>query len=91
MVVESPQDTVAIGWKPSRLAGRPDLYQHASLAFASGVGVGVVTESPGAAVGSAMTLGIVKELLDARVDRTDLLADLIGATLAAFVTRWISR
>jgi hypothetical protein len=73
------------------IRGRPDLLQHASLAFAIGVGTGVLSERPGVAAGVSISLGIAKELTDTRFDRTDLAADLLGAALAAALTWWISR
>jgi hypothetical protein len=73
------------------LRGRPDLLQHASLAFAIGVGVGVLTDEPAAAGGVSISFGTAKELWDPRVDRSDLVADVVGAALAAAVTWWISR
>jgi len=70
---------------------RPDLFQHASLSFASGLAVGLVTEEPAAAAGAAISLGVFKELIDTRFDRTDLIADLIGAGLAALVIHATAR
>src|SRR5262245_55831524 len=64
------------------LRGRPDLLQHASLSFALGLGVGIVTEEPAAAAGVSLSFGIAKEVADPRFDKTDLLADLVGAALA---------
>jgi hypothetical protein len=46
----------------------------------------VVSEKPAAAAATAISLGVIKELLDPRVDRADLLADLLGAALAALAT-----
>ena len=81
----------AIHWHGPKLGGRPDLYQHASLAFASGLAVGLVSEQPAAAAGTAVSLGVFKELLDGRVDRSDLAADLVGAALAALLTHLVAR
>ena len=78
-----------IHWRPAPLAGRPDLLLHASLSFALGVGVGLATEEPAAAAGAAFSLGLAKEIFDERFDKTDLLADLVGAGLAALVTHWL--
>ncbi len=78
-------------WPPEPSRGRPDLYQHASLAFASGLAIGLLSESPAAAAGTSVTLGVGKELTDDHFDRTDLLADLVGAALAAVVTHWVTR
>jgi hypothetical protein len=65
---------------------RADLAQHVSLAFASGLAVGLVTQKPAAAAGTAISLGLIKEWMDPRFDRSDLLADLVGAALAAWAT-----
>jgi hypothetical protein len=65
---------------------RADLAQHASLAFASGLAVGLVTEEPAAAAATSISLGLIKEWLDPRFDRGDLIADLLGAALAAWAT-----
>jgi hypothetical protein len=65
---------------------RADLAQHVSLAFASGLAAGLVTEKPAAAAGTAISLGLIKEWLDPRFDRVDLLADVVGAALAAWAT-----
>ncbi|HET9328597.1 MAG TPA: hypothetical protein VFQ05_17655 [Candidatus Eisenbacteria bacterium] len=86
-----------IGWEvPKELPpplettrGRADLYQHASLSFAIGLAVGVATEEPAAAAGVSITFGVGKEIFDERFDKTDLLADLVGAGLAALVTHWL--
>jgi hypothetical protein len=68
----------------------PDRLQHFSLAFASGLAIGLVTEEPAAAGGGSLALGIGKELLDVRrggrFDGIDLLADVLGAGLALLVT-----
>jgi hypothetical protein len=93
---DAPADTteVAEAAQSARipgLRGRPDLLQHASLAFAIGVGVGALTDQPATAAGVSVSLGIAKEFSDTRFDRTDLLADVVGAALAAAVTWWISR
>jgi len=65
---------------------RADLAQHLSLAFASGLAVGLVTEKPAAAAGTAVSLGLIKEWMDPRFDRADFVADLLGAALAAWAT-----
>ena len=68
----------------------PDKLEHASLAFTSGFGIGVLSRRPAAALGGALALGIVKELWDARrtrFDPGDLAADAVGASLAAVATR----
>jgi hypothetical protein len=68
----------------------PDKLEHASLAFTSGLGIGVLSRAPAAALGGALALGIVKELWDARrtrFDPGDLAADAVGASLAAVATR----
>ena len=83
-------DSLDIHWIPGSTTGRPDLLLHASLSFALGLGVGVATEEPAAAAGAAITLGLAKEISDVRFDKTDLLADLVGAGLAALVTHWLN-
>jgi len=65
---------------------RADLAQHVSLAFASGLAVGLVTQKPATAAGAAISLGLIKEWMDPRFDRADLFADLVGAALAAWAT-----
>ena len=57
-----------------------------SLAFASGLAAGLVTEELAAAAATAISLGLIKEWLDPRFDRGDLIADLLGAALAAWAT-----
>ena len=46
---------------------------------------GLVTEEPAAAAATAISLGLIKEWLD-HADRGDLIADLLGAALAAWAT-----
>lgn len=73
---------------------RPDRLQHLSLAFASGLAVGIATEEPLAAGAGALGLGLLKELLDARrggVDALDLAADALGAGLALLATAGLKR
>jgi VanZ family protein len=76
-------------WQTGAL--RPDRLQHASLALTVGLGAGLATRRPGAACGTALGLGVVKELRDLRAggrfDLADLLADTVGAALATIVTR----
>jgi hypothetical protein len=83
-------DSAGFHWEPETPRKRPDLFQHASLSFASGLAVGLISEEPAAAAGTAVTLGIGKEVLDPHFDRTDLAADLFGAALATLVTHWLS-
>ena len=69
---------------------RPDRLEHVSFAFTLGLGVGFLSQQPGAAAASALTLGLVKEIRDRRhggFDRVDLAADAIGAGLSAAATR----
>jgi hypothetical protein len=82
-------DSLDIHWMPGSVTGRPDLLLHASLSFAVGLAVGVATEEPAAAAGTSITLGLAKEIYDVRFDKTDLMADLVGAGLAALVTHWL--
>jgi len=80
---------VAIHWEHPPGQGRPDLLLHASLSLALGLGVGLATEEPAAAAGAAISLGIAKEIMDPRFDKADLMADLVGAALAALITHWL--
>jgi len=73
---------------------RPDRLQHTSLAFSLGLCAGLTTREPRIAAGSAMVLGIAKELRDARHSRfdwMDLTADMIGASLAALLSGTMRR
>ncbi|HEY6866980.1 MAG TPA: hypothetical protein VI792_06975 [Candidatus Eisenbacteria bacterium] len=68
----------------------PDKLEHASLAFTSGLAIGVVTLEPAAAIGGALALGLAKELWDrrrTRFDPADLAADAVGALGAGLATR----
>jgi hypothetical protein len=76
---------------PGRGPITPDRLQHASLAFSSGLALGLLTEEPIAAAGGAIVLGLAKEMLDSRFDRGDFAADLVGAALAALVTHAVAR
>ena len=73
---------------------RPDRLQHASLALSSGLSIGLLTQEPAAAAGSAMAIGLLKELWDmrrSRFDVVDLAADGIGAGLSAAGTAVLRR
>ena len=73
---------------------RPDRLEHASLAFTVGLGAGLLTRQPATAAASAFGLGLAKELRDRRhggFDPIDLLADAIGAGLAAVATHAAGR
>jgi hypothetical protein len=70
---------------------RADRLQHASLAFASGLAIGVLSDRPEAAAGAAVSLGVLKEFFDDRFDPLDLVADVVGAGLAAIVTFALDR
>lgn len=70
---------------------RPDRLTHASLALGIGVGVGMLRRSPGTGAGAALGIGLVKELTDERFDRGDLLADAVGAGLAALLVAALTR
>jgi len=68
---------------------RDDRLKHVSLAFTSGLGTGLVTRSSAAAAGTAFGLGLAKEIRDRShtgFDAVDLLADSVGAALAAWAT-----
>ena len=83
----APDSVLARAALPEHPPGvRADLAQHVSLAFASGLAAGLVTEEPAAAAATAISLGLIKEWLDPRFDRGDLIADLLGAALAAWAT-----
>jgi hypothetical protein len=70
---------------------RPDRLEHASLSLSLGVGVGLVSGRPAAGAGAALAIGFLKELSDDPFDRGDLLADAIGAALAALVVDSLTR
>jgi hypothetical protein len=76
-------------WQTGML--RPDRLNHASLAFGIGVGVGILTREPLAGTGTALGIGLAKELIDDPFDRGDLLADAIGAGLAGLVVAALRR
>jgi hypothetical protein len=68
---------------------RDDRLRHLSLAFTSGLGTGLVTRSSVAAAGTAFGLGLAKEIRDrphTGFDAVDLIADSVGAALAAWAT-----
>ena len=72
----------------------PDRLQHASLAFSSGLAIGVVSREPVAAASGAVALALAKELWDARrshFDGVDLAASVLGAALATIATIAIDR
>ena len=81
-------DDNARAWQVGLL--RPDRMRHGSLAFALGLSIGLVSESPSAAVIGSLTLGVAKELWDLYAgtgfDVVDLTADAIGAAGAGVVT-----
>ncbi|HYM80941.1 MAG TPA: hypothetical protein VEY91_05965 [Candidatus Limnocylindria bacterium] len=90
------EDLSASGEGLSALGGvaRADRLQHASLAFAGGLAIGLVTHEPGLAAGGGLGLGLAKELFDRRhggFDRGDLLADAVGAALAALAIAALGR
>jgi len=73
---------------------REDRLEHASLSFTVGLGAGFLSRRPAAAVGGALALGLAKELRDRRhggFDPVDLLADALGAGLAALATHVLER
>ena len=68
---------------------RDDRLRHVSLAFTAGLGTGLVTRSSVAAAGAAFGLGLAKEIRDrphTGFDAVDLIADSVGAALAAWAT-----
>lgn len=73
---------------------RPDRLEHTSFAFTLGLGVGLLSRQPGGAAASAFTLGLAKEMRDRRhggFDPVDLVADAIGAAVAAVATHALAR
>ena len=85
---------------PGRILPRPgllraDRLQHLSLSFALGLGVGIASDSPVAGASVSGGIGLIKEVDDGRrgrtFDRLDLLADLLGAGLAAFASSALRR
>ena len=73
---------------------RPHRIQHVSFAYTSGVMVGLTSREPGLAFGSALVLGLAKEIWDIRrsgFDWVDLGADALGAAGAAATTVTLGR
>ena len=88
------QDAAAPQPPPARVRAwqtgllRPDRLEHASLSFTLGLGAGLVSRRPGAAA-AALGVGLLKEVRDrghGGFDPVDLLADALGAGLAALAT-----
>ena len=85
-----PGGSLALLEQPPHRPFAPDRLQHASLSFAIGLGAGLASDRPSLGAGAAVSLGVIKELLDRRssgFDRGDLIADLVGAGLAG-LTAW---
>lgn len=75
-------------WQVGLLRG--DRLQHASLSFALGAAWTLAFRDAAAGAGTALALGALKELWDARrggADGVDLVADALGATLGAIAAR----
>lgn len=73
---------------------RADRLHHASFALTSGTAVGLMVGEPVAAFGSAMGLGVIKEVWDIRgsgFDFLDLVADALGAGAATVITSGLLR
>jgi hypothetical protein len=73
---------------------RPDRLEHATLSFTLALGAGAVTRQPAAAAGGVLALGLAKEVRDRRhagFDLLDLLADAVGAGLAAWAATALRR
>ena len=82
----------ARGWQTGAFA--PDRLQHASLAFSTGLAIGMVTREPAAAAAGTVALALAKELWDARRSRFDvgdLAAGAVGAALATLATLALAR
>ena len=89
--VASPPPPIR-AWQTGLL--RPDRLEHASFAFTLGLGVGFLSRQPTSAAASALALGLAKEIRDRRhggFDPVDLVADAIGAGLAAVATHVLAR
>ncbi len=87
---DAPRESPPLLEKPPHGPLAPDRLQHASLAFAIGLGVWIASDDPAIGPGAAVGLGVIKELLDrpsSGFDRGDLIADLLGAGLAG-LTAW---
>ena len=96
---EAPRDSIGLV-AAERILPRPgllraDRLQHLSLSFALGLGVGIASDSPVAGASVSGGIGLLKEVDDGRrgrtFDRLDLLADLLGAGLAALATAALRR
>lgn len=72
-------------------AFRSDRLAHASLSLGIGVGVGMLRHSSAEGASAAFGIGLAKELTDDRFDRGDLVADAIGAGLAALLVAALTR
>jgi hypothetical protein len=70
---------------------RPDRLNHMSLSLAAGVGAGMLARSPAVGAGTALGIGLAKEVFDDHFDRGDLFADAVGAALAAVVVAALIR
>jgi hypothetical protein len=84
--------TTARAWQTGLIA--PDKLAHLSLSFTGGLAIGVLSRQPGLGVGSALALGLAKELRDRHpsgFDPADLAADAAGALLAGLATRSLTR
>src|SRR5262245_44509397 len=88
-LTELPRVVDMRGWQTGVV--RADRLQHASLSFAISAGVGAVTRRAEVGAGTAFALGFGKELLDDHFDTGDLVADALGAALAALVVASITR
>ena len=72
----------------------PDKLEHASLSFTAGLMIGIGTREPAAALGGSFALGLGKELWDRKrtfFDPRALMADLLGAAAAAWLTSTLVR
>jgi len=81
-------------WLPRAEEGsifREDRWQHASLSASLVMGASAAGASDGAAAGSVVALGILKEYLDSRrgsgASRLDLVTDVVGVGLGLLIVR----
>ncbi len=85
-------DPLVRSWQVGLL--RPDRMQHGTMGFTAGSMIGLPSRSPGAALVGSVTLGVAKELWDARngrFDALDLTASCLGGLASAAITDLLTR